>query len=78
MADNLFLLCITTMIVVFILSVTTYYINQNILMSANIDKAVAKGVDPLSVRCAYSSSQDIICITHAASAKQIVVESLKK
>jgi hypothetical protein len=78
MADNLFLICITTMIVVFILSITTYYINQNVLMSANIEKAVAKGVDPLSVRCAYATSQDILCITHASSAKQIVVESTKK
>lgn len=78
MADNLFLICITTMIVVFILSITTYYINQNILMSANIEKAVAKGVDPLSVRCAYAVSQDILCITYTSSAKQIVVESSKK
>jgi ABC-type molybdate transport system substrate-binding protein len=78
MEDKMFLICITTIIVVGILSVTTFNVNQNILMSDNIDKAVSKGIDPLSVRCAYTHQQDTICVAHAASSKNIVVETSKK
>jgi preprotein translocase subunit SecF len=78
MEDKLFLICITTMIVVGILSVTTYHINQNILLSDNIEKAVTKGIDPISVRCAYSNQHDTICVAHAVSPKSIVMESPKR
>jgi hypothetical protein len=77
MEDKLFLICVTTMVVVAILSVTVYNVNESVLMSQNIEKAVAKGVDPLSVRCAYTGSQDSICVAYAATPKHIVVENKK-
>jgi len=77
MEDKLFLICITTIAVVGILSVTVYNINENVLMSNNIEKAVAKGIDPLSVRCAYTGQQDSICVAYAATPKNIIVETKK-
>jgi hypothetical protein len=38
-------------------------------MAQNIDNAIAKGIDPLSVRCSYAKSDDIICVAFAASAQ---------
>jgi hypothetical protein len=47
---------------------TTYYnVNDRILMSKNIDSAIAKGVDPLSVRCSFVTQTDTICVAYAAA-----------
>ena len=39
------------------------------LMSKNIETAIGKGVDPMAVRCSYSTSTDQICIMYAAGLK---------
>jgi hypothetical protein len=36
-------------------------------MAANIENAIAKGIDPLTVRCSYVRDYDTICIAHAAA-----------
>jgi hypothetical protein len=36
-------------------------------MASNIENAISKGIDPLSVRCSYAHGDDIICVTHAAA-----------
>lgn len=50
-----------------IISISLYNINDRSLMSKNISEAVAKGMDPLSVRCSYANSLDTICVAYAAS-----------
>jgi hypothetical protein len=50
-------------------SITVYNLEQNNHKSKNIEHAIAKGIDPLSVRCSYANSQDMICIAYAASRK---------
>lgn len=42
-----------------------YKINENNLMSQNIQNAMAKGIDPLSVRCTYAADTDNICLAYA-------------
>ena len=74
---KLFLICATISLVVGIVAVASYSINESILMSKNIESAVAKGIDPLSVRCSYTRPQDSICVAYAATPKNIVVESKK-
>lgn len=74
---KLFIVCTTISLIVAIIGLVSYNINENILMSQNIETAVAKGIDPLSVRCAYSGSQDHICVAYAASPKNIVIETKK-
>ena len=50
---------------------TTYYnVNDRILMSKNIDSAIAKGLDPISVRCSFVTNTDTVCVAYAASSKK--------
>lgn len=50
-----------------IISVAYYNVNDRILMSKNIDAAITKGMDPLSVRCSYANSGDTTCVAYAAA-----------
>lgn len=63
----------TISITVVLLSIVTaicwYGLNDRKLMAANIETAIAKGIDPLSVRCSYAKSDDIVCIAHASTRK---------
>ena len=55
-----------------------YSISDRTLMAQNIDNAIAKGIDPLSVRCSYAKSDDLICIAFAASAQSHNVATIAK
>ena len=57
----------TIVIVSAIIGASVYNINDRMLMSKNIDNAIAKGVDPLSVRCAFADGRDMICVAYGAS-----------
>ena len=50
-----------------IISIAYYNINDRILMSKNIDAAIAKGMDPTSVRCSFAHSMDTVCVAYAAA-----------
>lgn len=60
----------TSIALAVIVSVAYYNINDRALMSKNITEAVAKGMDPLSVRCSYSYSSDNICVAYASSSSK--------
>lgn len=62
--------CITIIVVTAIAAIGYYNVNDRRLMSTNISEAVAKGMDPMSVRCSYSGSMDTVCIAYAASTKK--------
>ena len=76
--DLTFPICITLMVLALITSVSYYHISDRKLMSQNIDSAIAKGIDPLSVRCSYAKSDDLICIAFAASAQSHNVATIAK
>lgn len=59
-----------TVFVSVVLGVTYYNVNDRILMSRNIDSAIAKGLDPISVRCSFVTNTDTICVAYAASSKK--------
>jgi uncharacterized membrane protein len=46
-----------------------YNLNDRNNMSKNIEAAISKGVDPISVKCAYEVTPNAICITYAATRK---------
>lgn len=48
-------------------SIGYYNIQDRTLMANNIESAISKGVDPLSVRCSYVSGTDTVCVAYAAS-----------
>lgn len=47
-----------------------YNANDRNNMAKNIETAINKGIDPLSVKCAYDSSSSTTCITYALSVKK--------
>ena len=72
MNNNLITVCISTTIVccTFIVSIFMYNINDRNNMAKNIEAAIAKGVDPVSVKCAYETNMNAICITYAATVRK--------
>ena len=58
---------IALMMIALIFGATYYNVNDRNLMSKNIDAAIAKGLDPISVRCSYVTNVDTICVAYAAS-----------
>jgi hypothetical protein len=62
-----------------VIAITVFAIHENTLKSQNINTAIEKGIDPLSVRCSYANSSDLICIAFAASSEsQNVVSQIRK
>jgi hypothetical protein len=53
-----------------IAAITIYNINDRNNMAKNIEAAIAKSVDPLSVKCAYETNPNATCITYATSVKK--------
>jgi hypothetical protein len=62
-------IAITVVLLSIVTAVCLYGLNDRKLMAANIENAIAKGIDPLTVRCSYAKSDDIVCIAHAANRK---------
>jgi hypothetical protein len=60
----------TIVILASIIGTTVYNVNDRRLMAANIENAIAKGMDPISVRCSYVTNTDTICVAYAASTKK--------
>jgi len=61
---------VSTVIVSVVVGTTYYNVNDRILMSKNIDSAIAKGLDPISVRCSFVTNTDTVCVAYAASSKK--------
>jgi hypothetical protein len=58
---------VTVIMISFIVALCIYGLNERKLMASNIENAIGRGIDPLSVRCSYARGDDIICVTHAAA-----------
>jgi hypothetical protein len=73
--DNTLTICGTIIAISMIVGITAYNINDRNLMAHNVDNAIAKGIDPMSVRCSYASERDMICMAFAASNKELMLQS---
>ena len=69
---DLITICISVVIVLCtaIIGAIVYNTNDRNNMARNIEAAIAKGVDPLSVKCAYETNSNPICITYAVTVKK--------
>ncbi len=67
---KVFIVGVTLIVLAAIIGVTIYNVNDRNLMAKNIDSAIAKGMDPISVRCSYVTHSDNICVAYAASPKK--------
>ena len=72
---NIVMLAMTSVILAAILGVSIYHISDRNLMAKNIDNAIAKGINPMSVRCSYVRGDDPICIAFAAKGDETVLQS---
>ncbi len=59
----------TAVIVTGVWVVGDYTTKRDALMAQNIETAISKGLDPLSVRCSYADRNDNVCVAYAASKK---------
>lgn len=58
----------TTLIIFALIGGRGYYsVVDRKLMSQNIERAIERGIDPLSVRCSYADSDDLVCVAYAAA-----------
>jgi hypothetical protein len=64
---NVTTFAITLVLVSIVVATCVYGLNDRKLMAANIENAIQKGIDPLTVRCSYARDYDTICIAHAAA-----------
>lgn len=62
-----FIVSITLVVITAIGSIAYYNIEDRQLMAQNIETAIAKGIDPLAVRCSYAQGTDTVCVAYAAS-----------
>lgn len=58
------IIAVTIVSVSAISSLAIYHYNERILMSKNIEAAMQKGIDPLSIRCSYASHVDAVCVAY--------------
>ena len=64
------IVCVMILALAGIISVSLNYINDRNNMAKNIEAAIAKGVDPLSVKCAYETNPTATCISYALNVKK--------
>lgn len=62
--------CATIVVLSVIAAIAIVNISERNAMAKNITEAIEKGIDPLSVRCSYAYSHDMICVAHASSNKK--------
>lgn len=74
--DKLAIICLTIVVAASILGLSVYHVNDRVLMAKNIQDAIAKEIDPLSVRCSYARGDDPVCIAFAARKNEIVLQSI--
>ena len=70
--------CVVIVALAAIVANVWFNIHERSLMAENMNAAIAKGIDPLSVRCSYVQSHDLICVAFAASAQSHNVASQVK
>jgi hypothetical protein len=73
---KLYTIALSSVVLAAILGMSVYHINDRNLMANNIEKAIAKGIDPISVRCSYTRGDDPICIAFAATKSDPVLQSI--
>ncbi len=66
MNDNVFTICLTLAVITLIGSVTFYKYSELKSIQSNVESAIVKGIDPVAVKCAYSSG-DVMCVAYAVA-----------
>lgn len=65
--DTTIVICSMFILISAIVGYCYYNIRDRELMSNNIQNAIEKGIDPMTVRCSYAKVDDTICVAFAVS-----------
>lgn len=65
--SSLIFICLTIVLLSVVGAFAYYHTQDRQLMAKNIDEAISKGIDPMSVRCSYASATDTVCVAFAYS-----------
>lgn len=61
-----FIIGVVLIVITGIVCATYYNLKKDEVMKHNIESAIVKGIDPIAVRCAYGSDNNI-CVVYAAT-----------
>jgi hypothetical protein len=64
------MVCVMILALAGVAATSMNYITDRSNMAKNIEAAIAKGVDPLSVKCAYETNPTSTCIAYALGNKR--------
>lgn len=68
---KMFTIALSAVILASIIGLSIYHISDRALMANNIESAINKGINPMSVRCSYVRGDDPICIAFAAKSEEV-------
>jgi hypothetical protein len=63
------IVCITVAVCSSIAAFTIYNLNDRNNMAKNIESAIQKGIDPITVKCAYETNTNAVCIEYSRGKK---------
>lgn len=64
------MICAMIFLMSVVVSVTLNQLNDKNNMAKNIESAISRGVDPISVKCAYEMTPSSTCIAYALNVKK--------
>lgn len=64
------IVCVTIIILTLIIGGFLFNLNDRNNMAKNIEQAINKGIDPISVKCTYDSHQSSTCVAYSFSVKK--------
>lgn len=67
---KMYTIALSAVILASIIGLSIYHISDRALMANNIESAINKGINPMSVRCSYVRGDDPICIAFAAKSEE--------
>ena len=67
--SKMFTIAVSAVVLASIIGLSIYHISDRTLMASNIESAINKGINPMSVRCSYVRGDDPICIAYAAKSE---------
>jgi len=65
------IVCGAVVLLAVVYAIAYNVVNEKTLMAQNIETAIEKGIDPLSVRCSYAAADDVVCVTYAHGSQPI-------
>lgn len=63
------IICTTIALCSCVAAFTIYNINDRNNMAKNIESAIQKGIDAISVKCAYETAANAVCIAYSMGKK---------